>query len=186
MDPDGKNSRVYADGIKNAVGLVWANGSLYATENGVDHLGKEDPDDLMYKITEGEHYGWPYCYESNGGKVEDTTQTWKGEPRVCKDVPLSFAAFEPHSAPLGLAYFEKARDLLSGSFLVALHGSFRPEIGNGYQLMRVSKDGKQEVFMDGFLDGEGERTARAVDILQKDESSFFMTDDFGGRLFYIY
>jgi glucose/arabinose dehydrogenase len=111
---------------------------------------------------------------------------WQREPVDCESVPLSFVAFDPHSAPLGLRYFENAHPLLEGSFLVALHGSFQRSIGNGYQIMRVSKKGVQEVFMDGFLDDEGERVARAVDILQKDEDSFFMTDDFGGRLFYIY
>ena len=41
MDPDGKNQRIYADGLKNAVGIAWAQGALYATENGVDHLGAD-------------------------------------------------------------------------------------------------------------------------------------------------
>jgi glucose/arabinose dehydrogenase len=186
MDPDGENSRVYVDGIKNAVGMIWAEGALYATENGVDHLGTEDPDDGLFRLEEGKHYGWPYCYESNGVKYEDTTQMWQREPVDCGEVPPYFAAFDPHSAPLGLRYFENAHPVLENSFLVALHGSFQQSIGNGYQIMRVSKEGEQEVFMDGFLNNEGERVARAVDILQKDENSFFMTDDFGGRLIYIY
>jgi len=186
MDPDGKNVKVHVDGIKNAVGMAFADGQLYATENGVDHLGPEDPDDLFYRIEEGKHYGWPYCYESAGVKQEDKTQVWKRQPISCADIPMSLSALEPHSAPLGVAYFEKFNKVLDKSFLIALHGSFQPKIGNGYQLMRVSKKGAQEVFMDDFLNEAGERVARPVDIFQKDESSFFFTDDFGGRLFYVY
>lgn len=186
MDPDGGNVRVYADGIKNAVGMEVVDGTLYATENGVDHLGVHDPDDLMYRVAESAHYGWPYCYEADGVKREDTSVAWTREPVSCTDVPQSFTAFDPHAAPLGLAYFTDAHPALQHSFLVALHGSFQPSIGNGYQLMRVSPEGAQEVFMEGFLDENGERVARAVDVHQHDNNSFFFTDDYGGRLYYVY
>lgn len=186
MDPTGENARVYADGIKNAVGLAVVDGTLYATENGVDHLGIEDPDDLMYRIEEGAHYGWPYCYEADGTKHEDTSVAWVRTPVSCTEAPLSFTAFDPHSAPLGLAYFTEAHETLENSFLVALHGSFQPSIGNGYQLMRVSQEGEQAVFMEGFLNEQDERVARAVDILPYDKHSFFFTDDHAGRLYYVY
>ena len=186
MDPDGTNVRVYAEGIKNAVGLAMVDGVLYATENGVDHLGVEDPDDLLYRVTEGAHYGWPYCFESGGVKQADASVAWQRTPVSCEDVPRSFTAFEAHTAPLGLAYFSDTHPTLRNSFLVALHGSFDVGIGNGYQLMRVSKEGEQSVFMEGFLDARGARVARAVDVLPVDGTSFFITDDFGGRVFYIF
>ncbi|HYE23440.1 MAG TPA: PQQ-dependent sugar dehydrogenase [Candidatus Paceibacterota bacterium] len=188
MDPDGENIRVYAKGTKNMVGLEWARGALYATENGVDHLGVDDPDDTMYLIEEGKHYGWPYCYESRGEKLDETIQEWERKDIDCQtDVPRSFAAFGSHTAPLGLKYFDaSAHSVLRNSFLVALHGSFREEIGHGYRIMRVLPDGIQEVFMDGFLDADGKRVARPVDILQHDEDSFFVTDDHGGQVFFVY
>ena len=188
MDPDGENVRVYAEGTKNMVGMVWARGALYATENGVDHLGVDDPDDTMYLVEEGRHYGWPYCYESRGEKHDETIREWARKDIDCQtDVPKSFAAFGSHTAPLGLWYFDNAaHEALRNSFLVALHGSFREEIGHGYRLMRVLPDGTQDVFMEGFLDSEGKRVARPVDILPYDESSFFVTDDFGGQIFYVY
>jgi len=188
MDPDGENVRVYAEGTKNMVGLEWARGALYATENGVDHLGVDDPDDTMYLIEEGKHYGWPYCYESRGEKHDETIREWARKDIDCHaDVPTSFAAFGSHTAPLGLKYFgADTHPVLRNSFLVALHGSFREEIGHGYRLMRVLPDGSQEIFMDGFLDKDGKRVARPVDILQYDKDSFFVTDDFGGQIFFVY
>lgn len=186
MDPDGKNSRVYADGLKNAVGFAWVGDSIYATENGVDHLGPDAPDDVIYKLIEGENYGWPYCYESGGKKHKELSWNWKREPIDCENVSLSFVSFGPHVAPLGITYFNEAHPLLENAFLVALHGSHIVELRDGYNIMRVTLDGKQEIFMRGFL-GEGEkRYGRPVHIFQYDKNSFFFTDDFGGRLYYVY
>jgi glucose/arabinose dehydrogenase len=185
INPDGSDVEVYADGLRNAVGIEWAEGVLYATANGVDHLGASSPDDGMYRITKGEHYGWPYCYELNGVVQDDDSKTWT-EAFSCGDAPHYLAAFGPHTAPLGLTYFKNAHEALEGAFLVAEHGSFNAGIGTGYQVTRVSKEGAQEVFMTGFLREDGWRIARPVDFLQKDENSFFMTDDHAGRIFYVY
>jgi len=190
MNPDGSDGKVYADGLRNAVGLAWADiiggeESLYVTANGVDHLGPEAPDELMYKLTEGEHYAWPYCYETDGEMLEDNSVAWE-KPIDCKSAPHSLSAFDPHAAPLGLHYFREGNPVLQGSFLVALHGSFEPGIKSGYQIMRVSENGEQEVFIDGFQASDGSRFGRPVDFLQKDENSFFFTDDFSGRVYYVY
>ena len=188
MDPDGENVRIYANGTKNMVGMEWARGAVYATENGVDHLGVDDPDDTMYRLEEGRHYGWPYCYESRSEKFDETIREWVRKDIDCqRDVPQSFAAFGSHTAPLGIRYFgNDAHPVLRNSFLVALHGSFRKEIGHGFRIMRVLPDGSQEVFMEGFLDASGERVARPVDILPHTKNSFFVTDDHGGQVFFVY
>lgn len=186
MDPDGENVRTYAEGIKNAVGMGWVNESLYATENGSDHLGDDAPNDTMFKIEEGRHYGWPYCYYDGGDMVQDDTRLWVRQDIECGDVARPFVSFDPHSAPLGFEYFNNAHQVLRNSFLVALQGSFNPSIGTGYEIVRVSSDGNKDVFMEGFLQSDGERAGRPVDILQRGENSFFISDDFGGRIYYIF
>jgi glucose/arabinose dehydrogenase len=118
--------------------------------------------------------------------VPDTTQVWE-EPVSCEEVPRPLASFEPRSAPLGLRYFEaNAHPMLQNSFLVALHGSFQPSVGAYPRIMRVTPEGGQDVFMEGFQLQDDTRTARPVDILQSDENSFFFTDDHGGRIYYVY
>lgn len=192
MAPDGTDKRVYADGLRNAVGFTWAqlpgatSTALYATENGVDHLGDGEPNDVMYQLTKGEHYGWPYCYESDGETRKDTTRNWSTD-YSCEEVPEPFTSFAPHTAPLGVEYFERGPDVLEGAFLVALHGSFEPRLGNGYKVVRVAPDGERTVLMDGFLEMEPEitRYGRPVDFLQYDENSFFFTDDYHGRIYYV-
>jgi glucose/arabinose dehydrogenase len=186
IKPDGSDPQIYADGLRNAVGIEWAEDDLYATANGVDHLGKYAPNEMIYKLSKGLHYGWPYCYELDGKSIQDTSEEWQKQTFSCDYAPVSLSAFEPHSAPLGLKYFQYFHQTLNNSFLVALHGSFDKDIKAGYQIMRVSKKGEQQIFMSGFQTNNGERIARPVDILQIDKESFFFTDDHGGRLYYVY
>jgi glucose/arabinose dehydrogenase len=71
MDPDGKNQRHFARGLRNAVGLRWIKDQLLATNMGSDHLGDHKPADTMYAVKDGRNYGWPYCYQSGSGRFED-------------------------------------------------------------------------------------------------------------------
>lgn len=186
MTPEGENVELYAEGIKNAVGMELVNGELFVTENGVDHIS---PNDLLIKVEKGEHYGWPFCYELDGEKYLDTAIDWQ-ESFDCQSVPESFTSFVPHSAPLGLKYFQNTHPDLEETFLVAMQGSWEIEVGNGYEVIRVTKEGEQEVFMEGFLgedeEGEPRRIGRPVGIMQKDENSFFVSDDWNGRIYYVY
>lgn len=185
MDPDGGNRELVADGLRNSVGFTWAEDTLYATANGADHLGVNAPYEGLYKIKQGEYYGWPYCYRDEENVVADTSQEWERD-FSCENAPKPFTVFEPHSAPLGLAYFDgSAHPTLRNSFLVALHGSFEPEVRAGYKIVRVKKDGTHEPFIDGFQNEDGERFGRPVDILQHDKNSFFFTDDMGGRVYFV-
>ena len=184
MKPDGTDQRIEGKGLRNTVGITMVDGELYATANGVDHLGNNAPNEVMYKVEGGKHYGWPFCYAHNGVMVPDTSQEWD-EPVLCEDVPPPFAWFEPRSAPLGLHFFEDGHPVLRNAFLVALHGSFDPSVGAGYEIRRVRMDGTSEVFMDGFLEG-ATQLARPVDFLQHDKNSFFFTDDYAGRVYYVY
>jgi glucose/arabinose dehydrogenase len=184
MNPDGSDQQVEGKGLRNTVGIEMAEGKLYATGNGVDHLGSDAPEETLYQVADGQHYGWPYCYVQDGKNVADTSLIWD-KPIDCATVPLPIATFAPRSAPLGLRYFDgDSHPALNNSFLVALHGSFDQSMGSGNEIRRVTKDGRSEIFIDGFI-RNGERLIRPVDFLKKDANSFFFTDDLGGRVFYV-
>ncbi len=187
MDMDGKNQKIYAKGLRNAVGLKWVGDKLFATNMGADHLGDDTPVDTLYQIKEGADYGWPYCYEQNGKVYIDNTQTWKRKTIECEDVPVSYGAFEAHSAPLGLEYVgqQEADPRLRDYFLVALHGSGQVRIGKGYSIVRIKKDRIAEEIVSGFLN-DGVRYGRPVDIMMAGDNSFFVTDDFAGVVYYVY
>jgi len=178
MNPDGSDLRTYADGLRNAVGLKFVGNDLWATGMGVDHLGDDEPNDLLYRIGEGTNHGWPHCYESDGRIYPDTTKSWK-EKIVCTQQILAQAEFEAHSAPLGLEYFGDA-------FLVALHGSGNMKLNRGNKIVKVMPDGRVSDFITGFGNAT-KRYARPADILADPThpGSFFFTDDFGGTLYYV-
>ncbi len=176
MNPDGSEKRVFANGLRNAVGLVFKNDNLYATGNNPDHLGDDRPEDLFLSIHEGKEYGWPYCYELRGELLPDSSQPWK---RVvdCASFPLALAGLEPHSAPLGI---EAVDDL----FLVALHGSGQKELGIGYKVVAISPNRTVQDVITGFLE-KGEVHGRPVGILRRDAHSFFVTDDYNGAIYLV-
>ena len=72
--PDGSGDRVFAEGIRNAVGFVFhpVTGEIWATENGRDLLGDDIPPDEINIVREGQHYGWPFCF---GKRVPDPRST---------------------------------------------------------------------------------------------------------------
>ena len=184
MNADGSNKRVYASGLRNAVGITFAKGALYATANESDQLGSDKPNDVVYRVEDGVNYGWPYCYQYKGTVYKDETTAWQTS-YDCSKVPLAFAELEPHSAPLGLEYFDNTftDPALHDSLLVAEHGSGKLSIGTGNRVSLVRR-GTSTPFLDGFLQN-GVRQGRAVHILRNDNSSFFVTDDLNGIIYYL-
>jgi glucose/arabinose dehydrogenase len=187
MNADGSNRRFYARGLRNAVGLRWVEGRLFATDMGADHLGKDRPADTMYSVREGADYGWPYCYQSGSKVFPDPEFNSRGKKVSCRDVPAAYSSFDSHSAPLGLEHFDAAADEgLSNSFLVALHGSTNKSLGRGYKVVRVSTGGGAPVdFITGFLRA-GTVYGRPADIFRYGDGGFLLTDDRAGVVYYVY
>ena len=185
MDPDGANRRIYARGLRNAVGLKLVEDQLIATNMGSDHLGNNKPDDTMYRVREGTNYGWPYCYEYRK-KIFADNKFAAGKKR-CALVPLAFTGFSAHSSPLGFEYFggSTADTNLKNSFLVALHGATNVKLKRGYKILRVRERGLPQDFISGFLQG-GKIYGRPCDVMKVGPDSFFFTDDYSGVVYYVF
>ena len=95
------SSRIFASGLRNAVGLAWepTTGVLWTVVNERDGLGDETPPDYLTSVQDGGFYGWPYCYW--GQTVDD---------RVTQDPAMVAKAITPdyalggHTASLGLCW----------------------------------------------------------------------------------
>ncbi|MBC8029249.1 MAG: PQQ-dependent sugar dehydrogenase [Pyrinomonadaceae bacterium] len=199
MDADGKNQKRFAHGLRNAVGLRWIGnrgsdlqgGNLFATNMGSDHLGDHKPADTMYKVNAGDNFGWPYCFQSGAARLSDPKFNPGGKKLNCRNRPAAYAAFDAHSSPLGLEYFdgdngEKLRD----TFLVGLHGSTKKNLKRGYRVVQLpgsaGSDGSAapEDFINGFLEA-GKVHGRPVDILRVEPDAFLLTDDYAGVVYYV-
>jgi glucose/arabinose dehydrogenase len=191
MNADGSGRRIFARGLRNAVGLKWLENNLFATNQGADHLGLNKPDETFYALKDGADYGWASCYQSGGRVFFDRTppnDLKKPTNRLknCRNVPRSYAFFPARSSAMGFDFFgENAADaLLKNSFLVALHGSTNKDSGKGYRIVIMRKGEKLQDFISGFLQ---RRTVygRPCDIMRLDENSFLFTDDHGGVVYYV-
>ena len=180
MDPDGKNQRHFARGLRNAVGLRWVNDRLYATNMGSDHLGPNRPADTFYSMQTPANYGWPYCFQVGPKIYPDPKFNPGGAKFDCGKVPRALVTFDAHSSPLGFEHFEN-------SFLVALHGSTTKRLGRGYRVARISetKPGVAEDFITGFLASPTQINGRPADVFNF-ERGFLLTDDYSGVVYYVY
>ncbi len=183
MNPDGSEQKIYASGLRNAVGLKWVGKFLFATNQGADHLGKNKPDETFYALKRDADYGWASCYSSNGKIFADPKFK---RPTGCKNVPSPYAYFPSHSSALGFDYFDDPNtdETIKNSFLVALHGSTDATIGHGYKIVIMRKGKKLETFMDGFLVGN-KVNGRPADIYCIDANSFYFSDDKGGVVYFV-
>jgi len=188
MDPDGKNQRYYARGLRNAVGVRWVNGRLFATNMGSDHLGNNRPADTFYSLEDGENYGWPYCFQAGARVLADVKFNPGNKKFDCRKVPAAHTPFPAHSSPLGLEYFDSTHHpSLAGSFLVALHGSTKRSLRRGYSVVRIeeSTGGAVQDFITGFFDGT-KINGRPADIFSFGKNAFLLTDDHSGVVYYVY
>lgn len=181
MNPDGSQRRIYARGLRNAVGLLYRDGKLYATNQGSDHLGDQKPDETMFAVGDGADYGWPHCYYHNGKVAADPKFPRKGG---CASAPRPFAYFPSHASALGFGWFpagDKGR--LSDEYVVALHGASKLALNHGYRLVRVKADGRSGGdLVNGFL-AEGKVLGRPCDVLPTGRDSFLFSDDKSGVIY---
>lgn len=184
MNADGGGQRIFAKGLRNAVGLKWLENHLFATNQGVDHLGLNKPDETFYALRDGADYGWASCYQSNGRVFRDAPEY--NRLQNCSDVPASYAYFPAHSSALGFEYFDArtADETIRNSFLVSLHGSTNKEVAHGYKIVVVRKGERLKDFISGFLQN-GRVVGRPCDLMKLDANSFLFTDDFSGVVYLV-
>lgn len=197
MNPDGSEQKEIARGLRNAVGLKWIDGHLWAANQGSDHLGPQKPDETFYGLIphvsvgptlkigdqRGIDYGWPYCYSSNGKIYGDPLYK---RPEGCKNVAVPYAYFSAHASALGFDYWDEAdaSDTIKNAFLVSLHGSTNKAVGHGYKIVIMRKGEKLQDLISGFLQS-GKVVGRPCDIMKLDANSFLFTDDYSGIVYLV-
>lgn len=189
MDPDGKNLRYIARGLRNAVGMEWVGDELWATNMGRDNRGPDKPEEQLMKITDGAFYGWPYYFQYKKQIITDPAFKDSVKPAWVKRPPISKWGIKAHSAPLGFTYVSGFSDsLLNNSFITALHGSTSVWRQRGNAVVQMMSNGTYREIVTGFLQGktEDKRYGRPCDVIQWDDHSFFITDDKNGVIYYLW
>jgi glucose/arabinose dehydrogenase len=188
-DPDGKNRRIYATGIRNCSGLSVqpATGTVYCATNERDLLGDNLPPDYVTSVKPGGFYGWPWYYI---GDHADTRPGGGSRPDLKDKVTVPDVLLQPHSAPLGLAFDEGTQFPAEwkGDAFVALHGSWNRALRTGYKIVRLPfKEGKPtgeyQDFVIGFTSGQENVWGRPVDVAFAQDGSLLFSDDGNGVIY---
>lgn len=189
MDPDGRNQKYYARGLRNAVGMKWINDTLWVTNMGRDNRGPDKPEDLFHTIQYNGYYGWPYYFQFRKRILTDTAFKDSTRPAYVTRPPVAKWNFKAHSAPLGFDFFTSFSDsLFNNSFLVALHGSTSVWRQRGNAVVQMLPNGSYREVVTGFLQGktENKRFGRPCDVMQWGDRSILISDDKNGVIYYVW
>jgi glucose/arabinose dehydrogenase len=183
FDPDGTGRRVYASGLRNPVQMALdpATQNVWTSVNERDLLGDNLPPDYVTHVRPGGFYGWPYYYI--GGHA-DARAKGGSSPVPADQVIVPDVLIQPHSAPLGIAFYTGSQfpAEYSGDLFVALHGSWNRATRTGYKVVRLKMrngvaTGAYEDFVTGFVAPTGDVWGRPVGLLVATDGSLLMSDD---------
>ncbi len=176
-------SRVFAGGLRNAVGVAWEpeTNVLWTVVNERDGLGDETPPDYLTSVVDGGFYGWPYCYW--GQTVDD---------RVPQDPEMVAKALQPdyalggHTASLGLCWVpEGTLPGFPAGMAIGQHGSWNRSKLSGYRVILVpfengKPSGPAMDILTGFLaEDEKQSYGRPVGVTLGPDGSLLVADDVG-------
>jgi glucose/arabinose dehydrogenase len=190
FDPDGKNRRPFANGLRNCVGMLVhpQTGDLFCSVNERDELGDNLPPDYVTRVKQGGFYGWPWYYL---GDHEDPRL--KGiRPDLKGKVTVPDTLIQAHSAPLGMVVYQAPAGAkhafpkeYEGDIFLALHGSWNRGIRTGYKVIRVMMKngvptGQYQDFMSGMVLSDRDVWGRPAAVTVAQDGALLVVDDAGG------
>jgi glucose/arabinose dehydrogenase len=190
FDPDGRNRRPYANGLRNCVGMLVhpKTGDLFCSVNERDELGDNLPPDYVTRVKAGGFYGWPWYYI---GANEDPRL--KGiRPDLGTKVLVPDTLIQSHSAPLGMVVYQAPPGAkyafpkqYEGDIFLALHGSWNRGNRTGYKLVRVMMKngvptGQYQDFMTGMVLSDRAVWGRPAAVEVAADGALLVVDDGGG------
>jgi glucose/arabinose dehydrogenase len=187
IDPATGQSRVFASGLRNPVGMFWQpqTGALWTVVNERDELGSDLVPDYLTSVRDAGFYGWPYSYF---GQHVDKRVTPERPDLVAKAIVPDYALGN-HTASLGLTFAagtllpEQYRD---GAF-IGQHGSWNRNPRSGYKVIFVPfADGRPsgrplDVLTD-FVNADGEAHGRPVGVAIDRRGALLVADDVGNNI----
>ncbi|CAN5580367.1 sorbosone dehydrogenase family protein [soil metagenome] len=187
FNPDGSGQKVYAWGIRNAVGIAIRPGSdeLWMSVNERDERGDNLVPDYISHVTPGGFYGWPWFYLGNHPDPRH-----KGaHPELAGKTIVPDVLVQSHSASLNLCFYDGKQfpEEYRGDIFAAFHGSWNRSRRTGYKIVRVPLDhgkarGEYEDFVTGFVTPEGDVWGRPVGLTVAKDGSLLFSEDAHGTI----
>jgi glucose/arabinose dehydrogenase len=197
--------------------LDWndASNGLFAMQHGRDQLSQfwgdlydakenaELPSEEFFQISEGDDFGWPYCYFDHLKDKKILTPEYGGDGETqgrCEGVKRPIKGFPGHLAPNDLLFYtgEMFPEKYKNGAFIAFHGSWNrsPEPQQGYYVVFVPMNekgeimGDSEVFATGFAGTENiaspsDAEHRPTGLAQGADGALYVSDSKTGRIYRI-
>ena len=189
FNPDGTGRKVFAWGIRNAVGIAIRPGTneLWMSTNERDELGDNLVPDYISHVEPGGFYGWPWFYM--GGNQDPRHRG--AHPELASKAPVPDVLLESHSASLNLCFYtgDQFPAEYRGDIFAAFHGSWNRARRTGYKIVRVPFDhatgkvrGEYDDFVTGFVVNNESVWGRPVGITVAKDGSLIFSEDGNGTL----
>ena len=190
-NPDGSGLRIYASGIRNAVGLAVnpKTGELWCSVNERDGLGNNLVPDYITHVQQDGFYGWPWWYI---GGHQDPRMAGK-HPELKDKVITPDVILQPHNASLQMTFYQGQQfpAEYQGDIFAAEHGSWNRSPRAGYEVIRVPlhqtghASGEYEDFLTGFVVDDESVWGRPVGVTVAPDGSLLVSDDGSGSIWRI-
>ena len=187
FNPDGSGQKVYAWGVRNAVGIAIRPGSdeLWMSVNERDELGDNLVPDYISSVKPGGFYGWPWFYI---GDHQDPRHKGK-HPELAEKTIVPDVLVQSHSASLNLCFYDGQQfpEEYRGDIFAAFHGSWNRTRRTGYKIVRVPLEqgkasGEYEDFVTGFVTPDGDVWGRPVGLTVAKDGSLLFSEDAHGTI----
>lgn len=195
----------FASGIRNGMAMTIRpnDGALFVAVHGRDQLHDswpkvfpttqyqaENPAEELLQVSQGDDFGWPYCYYSTEYRKKVLAPEYGGDGRKvgrCAEAKDPLVAFPAHWAPLALAFSTGdafGPEYREGLF-VAFHGSWNraPRPQSGYRVAFVPmKNGAPADELQTFAIGGTATALRASGLAVGADGSLFISSDGVGKI----
>mgnify|MGYP001553939027 CR=1 FL=1 len=188
--------KTWASGLRNPVGFDWhpQTGVMYASNNGPDHQGFEQPPEVFARLDQGNNLGMPW-FQFDGENIRRDHCRSEAPPSPASSVSQPAATFPARNAPMDVLFIpnEPSFGHLAGHALVALHGSWATQPRRDSSGSRSSRR-PPEIVMVQFENGEatgveevvrgfqldnGQRWVRPVGLALGPDNAIYISSDAG-------
>jgi glucose/arabinose dehydrogenase len=194
VQPDGSSRTVFADGLRNTIGWGWRpeTGQMWGMDHGSDWRGDDQPPEELNLLTQGNNYGWPYCF---GDRQIDpyiaSPPVGLTQAEFCAQSTAPVLTYQAHSAPIGMVFYtgDQFPEAFQNDAFVAMRGSWNRQEAVGYKIVHLDFDeaGQPVAFNDfvtGWLIEDGAaHFGRVAGLLVLQDGSLLISDDTNGMIY---
>ncbi len=160
---DGSGRRIFATGLRNALGLAIdpKSNTLWATNADRNKMGDLLPEEIITRVRDGGFYGWPYAYGdrewvdfSIDSEYTSMLPLSKADTERVANMEVADLFIPAHATPAGIHFYQGS--LFPEAFrtgYVCVRGSSESSKPVGYKMMRFWQDAAQQWRLEDFCAG---------------------------------